>query len=147
MPKIWTSDELKSMSVHERAELYRNACRLSHTPEGAALKSLLLETGLPFSEDGCLTMDDPITIKMYAVINSTEGRAAALGAVAKGEPALAGIDPLLQVALGSDYGSHNMGTATAGGLVGQLMQSLGYKKTGQKPMPGHCVAKTAATWT
>jgi hypothetical protein len=58
---------------------------------------------------------------------------------------MSGIDPMLQVALGSDYGAHNMGTATAGSLVGQLMQSLGYK-AGQKAMPPHCIAKTAATW-
>jgi hypothetical protein len=144
--KVWTLDELKNISVHDRAEIYRNACRLGHTPEGAALKQLLERAGLPFSEDGCLTMDDPITIKMHEVINSREGRAAAVASVARGEPALAGIDPMLQVALGSDYGSHNMGTTTAGSLVGELMQSLGFKKTGQKPMPPHCVAKTAATW-
>jgi hypothetical protein len=146
MAKVWTLDDLKNKSVHERADIYRNACRLGHTAEGAALKRLLEGAGLPFSEDGCLTMDDPITIKMYEVINSREGRAAALAAVANGQPALAGIDPMLQVALGSDYGPHNMGTQTAGGLLGELMQSLGYKKTGQKPLPPHCVAKTAATW-
>lgn len=147
MAKAWTLDELKTRSVHERAELYRNACRLGHTTDGAALKRLLEGAGLPFSEDGCLTLDDPITLKMHEVINSKEGRAAALASVAEGEPALAGIDPMLQVALGSDYGPHNMGTATAGSLVGELMQSLGYKKTGQKSLPTNCVAKTAATWS
>jgi len=142
----WTIDELKNRSVHERANVYKNACRLGHTPEGAALKRLIEEAGLPFSEDGCLTMDDPIRIKMDEIINSPEGRQAAFDAAKGGLPAMAGIDPLLQIALGSDYGAHNMGTATAGGLVGELMQSSGYRNIGQKALPKGCVAKTATLW-
>jgi hypothetical protein len=83
---------------------------------------------------------------MREVIYSNGGRAAALAATKAGLPAMAGIDPMLQEALGSDYGPHNMGTHTAGGIVGELMQSLGYKNVGQKPLPDHCVAKTAAVW-
>jgi hypothetical protein len=146
MAKKWTLDDLRQKSVHERAALYENACRLGHTPDGAALKELIEEAGLPYSEDSCLSMDDPITIKMHDIIQSQEGREAALSATKMGQPAMAGIDPLLQVALGSDYGAHNMGTATAGGLVGELMHSLGFKKIGQKPLPANCVAKTAAMW-
>jgi hypothetical protein len=146
MTKKWTPEELAAMSVHKRADLYANACRLAHTPDGAALKKEIEDIGLPYSEDACLTMDDPITIKIHEVINSPEGRAAAIAATKDGLPAMAGIDPMLQVALGVDYGAHNMGTATAGGLVGELMTSLGYKKAGSKALPPHCVAKTAATW-
>ena len=146
MAKQWSLNDLQRMSVHGRANLYKSACRLGHTPAGADLKKLLEEAGLPFSDTACLTMDDPITIKMHTVINSKEGREAAVAATKIGLPAMAGIDPLLQVALGVDYGAHNMGTATAGGLVGNLMQSLGYKKGPQKGLPSNCVAKTAATW-
>ena len=146
MAKKWTLEELKAMSVHTRADLYGNACRLGQTEEGAALKTMIEEAGLPFSEDACLTSDDPITIKMWEIINSPEGRSAAVESTKNGDAAMAGIDPLLQAALGSDYGPHNMGTATAGSLVGRLMLSLGYKKSGTKAMPSHCVAKTAATW-
>lgn len=146
MAKKWTLEELKAMSVHDRAELYRNACRLGHTDDGAALKIRIEEAGLPFSEEACLSMDDPITIKMWEIINSPEGQKAAVEAVQGGEPGMLAIDPMLQVALGSDYGPHNMGTATAGSLVGRLMLSLGYKKAGTKKLPAHCVAKTAATW-
>ena len=146
MPKIWTLEELKARSPHDRAELYKNASRLAHTPEGAALKELLIESGLPFSEDACLKTDDPITIKMHEVIFSKEGRAAAIESTKVGDSAMAGVDPLLQSALGVDYGAHNMGTATAGGIVAELMKSLGYKKVGQKPLPSHCIAKTGATW-
>lgn len=100
--------------------------------------------GLPFSEDACLTSDDPITIKMWKINNSPEGRSAAVEATKNGEAAMAKVDPLLQVALKSDYGSHNMGTATAGSLVGRPMLSLGYKNSGTKALPSHRVAKTAA---
>jgi hypothetical protein len=110
------------------------------------LKRLCEVAGLPFSDDACLTLDDPITVKMHEIINSKEGRAAAIAATQVGLPAMAGVDPLLQVALGVDYGPHNMGTATAGGLVGELMTSLGYRNTGQKELPAGCVAKTAAMW-
>lgn len=146
MPKQWTLDDLKRISVQQRAELYKNACRLAHTPQGAALKKLCEEAGLPFSEPGCLTLDDPIAVKMYEIVHSKEGHEAAVAATKIGLPAMAGVDPLLQAALGVDYGPHNMGTATAGGFVGELMQSLGYKKAGKKPLPPHCVAKTAAMW-
>jgi hypothetical protein len=134
------------MPMQKRVDLYKNACRLGHTAQGAALKRVIEAVGLPYSEDRCLTKDDPITIKMHDVIYSKEGREAAIAATKVGLPAMAGVDPLLQVALGSDYGPHNMGTQTAGGIVGQLMQSLGYKKTGSSPLPPNCVAKTAATW-
>lgn len=142
----WTFEKLKALSLHERSTLYANASRLAHTPKGAALKASIEETGLPFSEDACLTMDDPISLKMIDVIYSDDGKAAAIKGVQEKQPAMLYIDPMLQDALNSDYGAHNMGTATAGGIVGKLMMSMGYKKTGSKPLPSHCIAKTAATW-
>ncbi len=146
MAKAWTLDELKAMSVHQRADLYKNACRLGHTPDGAALKKAIEEVGLPFSEDAALTGDDPITLRMIEVIYSKAGRAEALKWHADGWPALAGIDPLLQEALGSDYGPRNRGTIKAGEITGALMRSLGYKKGPERDLPDNCVAKTAATW-
>jgi len=142
----FTLERLKAMSPHDRSELYKNACRLGHTIDGATLKKMIEEAGLPFSEDTCLTMDDPITIKMHEIINSPEGRTAAVEATKAGLPAMAGIDPLLQAALSSDYGPHNMGTHTAGALVADLMRSLGYKKLAQKPLPAHCKARSAVMW-
>ena len=146
MPKKITLEYLAAMSVHDRATMYKNACAKGHTPEGAELKALIERAGLPFSEEACLTSDDPITIRMHEVIHSKEGREAALKATKEGLPAMVGIDPLLQVALGVDYGPHNMGTQTAGDLVGKMMRSLGYKNGGKKKLPDHCVAKTAETW-
>ena len=94
----------------------------------------------------CLTMDDPITLRMEQIINSPQGRQAAMAAAAAGLPAMAGIDPLLSTALGADYGKHNFATATAGDLVAKLMRSLGYTEAGSRSLPTHCVAKTAMMW-
>ena len=94
----------------------------------------------------CLTMDDPITLKMQAIIDSPQGRQAAKAAAAASLPAMAGIDPLLSTALGADYGKHNFATATAGDLVAKLMRSLGYTEAGSGGLPAHCVARKALIW-
>lgn len=146
MAKTWTKEELAAMSVHQRAELYKNASRFAHTAEGAALKKQIEAEGLPYSDDAALKGDDPITLVIIKVVYSPEGREAAIAATKAGEAAMAGVDPLLQAALGVDYGAHNHGTNRAGEIVGALMRSLGYKKGPDKDLPPHCVAKTAATW-
>jgi hypothetical protein len=146
MPKQWTIDDLEALSVHDRATLYKNATRLAHTPEGAALRQLLQEAGLPFSEEGMLAANDPITLKMHEIIFSPEGRAAAVAATKASMPALAGVEPMLQEALGVDYGPHNGGTVIAGSFIGELMTSLGYLKNGRKSLSPSCKAKTAAMW-
>ena len=146
MAKKWTPEELRAMSVRERADLYKNACRLAHTPEGAALKKDIEDAGLPFSEEAALKGDDPILLRMHEVIYSKEGREAALKATKDGLPAMAGVDPLLAEALGSDYGPHNRSTINAGEIVGSLMRSLGYKKDLQRTLPEHCVATSATLW-
>ena len=141
-----TSDDLRAMTVHKRHALYKNACRLGHTPAGTALKTLIEEAGLPFSEAAALRGDDPVTLKMHEIIWSSAGRKAALAATDAGGAAMAGIDPLLQVALCTDYGPHNRGTITASVITGELMQSLGYVQRAQIPLPAHCVAKSATAW-
>jgi hypothetical protein len=146
MAKQWTIEDLGALSVHDRATLFRNASRLAHTPEGSALKALLLEAGLPFSEEGMLSSDDPICLKMHDIIFSPEARDSAVAATKAGLPAMAGVDPLLQIALGVDYGPHNWGTVIAGSMVGEVMQSLGYRNLRQGKLPAGCVAKTAAMW-
>lgn len=144
--KPWTEARLRALKLHERAELYRKAVKLGDTPQGKALKQMIEDVGLPYSEDAALTDADPITLKMIDVIYSREGKEAARHWHALGQPPMAGIDPLLQAALGSDYGPHNRGTIKAGEITGALMRSLGFKKGPERPLPDNCVAKTAATW-
>jgi hypothetical protein len=93
-----------------------------------------------------LTLDDPITLKMKQITHSPEGQAAAIAAANAGLPAMAGIDPMLSAALGADYGKHNLATATAGDFVANLMRSLGFKESGRRSLPSHCVARTAVFW-
>ena len=135
--------KLRGMKVHERHRLWINA-RGIDSDEARDLVRQIEGLGLPYSEEGSLKFDDPIFLKMYEIINSPKGKAAAIEATKAGQPALAGIDPLLIEALGVDYGSHNDGTINAGYLVAQMMRSQGYKLSGRKgKLPPTCVAKTA----
>ena len=142
----WNPERVRALSVHDRAALYKNACTKPDDPKAVELKAMIENEGLPYSEEGSVKMDDPLTLKMHEIIFSEAGKAAALKGTKEGLPALTYIDPMLQATLGVDYGPHNQTTNTAGVLVGQLMTSLGYRKDGTKSLPSHCVAKTAAMW-
>jgi hypothetical protein len=145
-PGKWTMAKIEALEPSERHQLWIN-CRASESEEGQAFADALAESGLPFSEDGALCLDDPIALKMDEIITSSEGRAACIKATRDGLPALAGVDGMINQALGVDYGSKNMGTHTAGWFVGELMRSLGYVLTERRKMPVGSVAKTAAFWT
>lgn len=133
---------------HEELALGSAATLLRSSPEGAALARLIEDTGLPFSEEGCVNLDDPIVAKMHEIVFSEEGRAAARQAADDGLPALAGVDPLIAKALSVDYGKHNMTTHTAGALVAELMRHMGYREAGHsaKTPPG-CIARSGQMWT
>lgn len=89
-------------------------------------------------------MNDPITLKMYDIINSDEGIAAMIAATTKGLPAITGVDNRLSQELGVDYGGHNQATATAGALIADCMRGQGYRNSGRKGKVGEgSVAKTA----
>jgi hypothetical protein len=144
---VWTKQKLAALSPRDRENLWKNARRRT-TPAATALVKMIEDSGLPYSEAKCPTLDDPLAIAIYDVVFSREGRAAAVNAVEGGLPPLAGIDPLLSEKLGVDYGAHNMTTATAGGFIAQLMRSLGYKEVGKNaPLPAGSVAKTGQVWS
>ena len=143
----WTKETLASKSRHERETIYKNA-RKKNSPEAVTLVKMIEEAGLPYSDAACPTSDDPLTIAIYDLIHSAMGRQAAIDAIEKGLPPLAGIDPLLLDKLGTDYGAHNMTTAVAGRLIAELMRSLGYKEAGtSRPLLPGSVAKTGQMWT
>ena len=147
---LYTEEKLASFSVSKRHELYKNALveRANGNPEAQKIIDLLISSGLPYSESGGLSADDPVTIKIWGIVNSGDGIAAMKSAVAKGLPPMAGVDPLLSAALGVDYGGHNTATATAGDFVANKMRQLGFKDTGkQRDMPQGCVAKSARFFT
>ena len=93
-----------------------------------------------------LTADDPVYLKIKEIVHSAEGQKAALAATAEGRPALSGVDPLLQAALGPQYQQYDQGPSSAGFEIAKMMRALGYKKHKSKPCGVGCVAKTGQTW-
>lgn len=143
---IWTEERLRAATPEERARLYANAKRMG-TPDALAIAQRIESLGLPFSEPGCVNMDDPIVAKLYEIVFSDESRIAAKKAADDGLPALAGVDPLISKALGADYGKHNMTTHTAGGFIAELMREMGYKETGKSgKTPSGCIATSGQMW-
>ncbi|MGE5548245.1 MAG: hypothetical protein ACM33T_15170 [Solirubrobacterales bacterium] len=143
--KTWTLDQIAKLPQERRAAMYDNALRVGG-PEGQALAKLIEESGLPYRNPTCPSDNDPIMRRIEEVVFSGEGRKAAIEAAAQGLPAMAGIDPLLQQALGKDYGKHNLTTATAGDRVANLMRQMGYREAGSRSLPSGCVAKSAMLW-
>ncbi|HXQ47266.1 MAG TPA: hypothetical protein VN806_11665 [Caulobacteraceae bacterium] len=142
MPKPFTVEQLKAMTMAQRYALYENALKQG-TPAAKAVIAMLTQYQLLGRLGGGLPRRHPIIREIEDVARSTAGRSAAKGAADDGLPALAGVDPLIQERLGQDYGGRDT-TNWAGSLVAEVMDELGYKPTGKKrPMPPGCVAKTA----
>ncbi|HEX4299138.1 MAG TPA: hypothetical protein VHZ56_14050, partial [Devosia sp.] len=83
---------------------------------------------------GNVKLDEPIGLAMRGIIFSETGRKAMLAAVANGRPALEAVDPMLAVALGSNYSKENEATIQAGYLVTMRMRELGFEKSRQVPL-------------
>lgn len=144
MKKI-TLDSIKAMTPEKRAILYENA-RKRRSAGGQEIMDLIDSSGLPLSTGG-MRITDPVYIRIGEIVWSEEGRQAAIRATKEGLPALAGIEPLIVADLGNRYHPHDLGTASAGSIVGELMRHLGYVKGKEANMPKGSVAKTAALWT
>jgi hypothetical protein len=139
----WTPEKIKAMSPSDRHTIWKRA-RTRQDEEAKKVVRMIEECGLPYSDDRCLTLDDPVTLKMYDIINSRDGIAAMIEATENGLPAIAGVDRRLNDALGVDYGGHNQATATAGSLIADCMHGQGYRNSGRKGKVGEgMVAKTA----
>ncbi|HUN39074.1 MAG TPA: hypothetical protein VMU81_02160 [Acetobacteraceae bacterium] len=90
-----------------------------------------------------LKVSDPLFGAMAAVVHSVDGVKAAVLATSKGLPALAGVDPLLQAELGTQYTRADDVTMNAGWLVAQQMREMGFVDAGSGKMPRDCVAAEA----
>lgn len=143
--KAPTEMQLRAMTPEQRMTLRSNAVRLGGEI-GDATAALINSLNLPLSSGG-MSEDHPLYQEMQEIVWSADGKAAAVQAVDNGLPAMAGIDPLLQKAMGNRYGRESQGTMNAGYIVGELMRFLGYQKGREADLPSHCVARTAATWT
>lgn len=88
---------------------------------------------------------DPAYLLMKEIIYSDAGKLAAINAAFHGQPALAGVEPMIVAELGDNYLS-DQGTLNAGYIVAEMMKTMGYEPAGRKRMPNGSVAKTAITW-
>ena len=129
------------MSVGDRNVLWENAKRKGGT-EALRIIELIESSGLDYGRSESVKLDSPIGKAIERLIFSAEGRTAALRAVQEGLPPLAALDPLLQEALGADYGPHNEATIQAGYLIANLMRQLGFEASGPGRLPTNCVART-----
>lgn len=80
------------------------------------------------------------------LVNSPEGIKRAVRATNEGQPALAGVDPLLRLELGSEYVRANNGTWWAGFAVARVMREMGFIEAGTGKCPPDCVAGEGVVW-
>jgi hypothetical protein len=142
--KAPTETQLRAMTPEQRMTVRSNPVKLGGEV-GCTTVALIDSLNLPLSSGG-MSKDDPFYREMEEIVWSAEGKAAAVQAVEKGLPAMAGIDPLLRKGMGNRYGRESQGTMNAGSIVAELMRYLGYQKGKEADVPPGCVAKTAATW-
>jgi hypothetical protein len=114
--KAPTEMQLRAMSPEKRMTVRSRAAKLGGEI-GNAAAALIDSLNLPLSSGG-MSEDHPLYREMQELIWSADGKAAAIQAVEKGLPAMAGIDPLLQKAMGDRYGREYQGTMNAGYIVG-----------------------------
>lgn len=136
----WTVEKLEARSSAERWSLYANAMKLG-SPEAKELMVLIDGSGLALSKRGGLPADHPTIVAIREVVMSPEGVHAGIEAIQSGQPAMAGVDPLLQarVAGYSAPDTHSW----AGTYVAEAMEMAGYQRTTPGPLPKNCRAKTA----
>ena len=134
MIQMLTLEDLKRLSCKDRNDLYLRAENII---------SLIDKNNLPRRG---LKLDDPVYLEIQALVQSPEGREAAIEATKKGLPALCGVDVLLQAKLGYQYRKEDGGTQCAGDLVAKMTRQLGYKEAGPGDCPENCTAKTGEKW-
>ena len=139
-----TIEQLKAMSPERRAIMYENSRKRRHQG-GQEVIDMIDASGLPLRSGG-ITFSDPVHLRMEEIIWSTEGKKRLIQATEAGLPALAGVEPMIVADLGARYHPHDLGTADAGAIVGQVMRYLDYELDGRADMPEGSVAKTAAKW-
>ncbi|MCH6206350.1 hypothetical protein L3V16_21230 [Brucella ciceri] len=135
---------IQKMTPEQRAQLWTNAQKRLDNG-GAEVIELLKTSGLPMRSGG-MTLSDPVYLRMEEIIWSNEARPLMIQATENGLPALAGVEPMIVADLGDRYSPHDLGTASAGSIVAQVMKFLGYKEISKGDMPEGSVAKTAAVW-
>lgn len=138
----WTKEKIAGLPLQKREALFDNA-RARDTAEAQRIVGIIVDHDLLVRPSGGLPREHPVIQEIEEIIRSSEGRKAGQLASDQGQPAMAGVDPMLAAALGSKYGSYDT-TSWAGTFMADVMADAGYIQTKKKPMPAGCVAKTAA---
>jgi hypothetical protein len=142
----YTPEKLAAMTLEQRETLYRNCLRLEGNADATSIVEMLVASGLSFRKSREIAHGDPEMTAIEIIVNTPENEPTMLDAVARGEPPLAVIEPLIVARLGTDYRGDNGGTVAAGYLIAKRLYALGHEKQPSRPMPPGSVAKTAATY-
>ena len=142
MAKPWTFERLDALSHKQLYTLYERA-KESTDPHAAEILSIIEEHKMMERLGGGYRREHRLIVDMEKVCRSSEGIQLALEAAMKGDAPMAGVDPLLQEKLGSEYGQRDS-TTWAGGFVAEEMFAEGWRQKGRKSLPSNCKAKTAA---
>ena len=141
MPKPWTKERLERLTTHELQTLYGHA-RESNSPEADDIIEMIFQNGLLDSIGGGLPRHHPTIQAIETICRSQEAIRAAINSARAGEAPIAGVDPILRREV-REYGYHDT-TSWAGTFVADEIEAAGWVRRGRKPLPGNCVAKTAA---
>jgi hypothetical protein len=142
VPKSWTLERLRALNPVELERVYSRAVA-ANSPEGDEIAELVVQNDLPLRIGGGLTRGHKTIQEIERIVRSPEGRQAAADAMEAGEAPMAGLDPLLKAALGTDYGNKDT-TSWAGTFAAEEATDLGWTRKGRKALPQSCVAKSAA---
>jgi len=140
----WTRAKLSARTPDERYEIWRRAKAL-HTADGNQLAREIEQLGLPETAPA-LPEEDILARVIRDVVTSDEAKAAAKEATLDGLPAIAGVDELLQAALGAEYRRSERAVVTAQRLVGEVMAEMGFEAVGAKALPDRYVAREGVFW-
>lgn len=139
---IWTKEKLEALSHKQTNTLYENAVK-DGSEQAEQILALIAQHGLLERLGGGHERTHRVIQAIEKFVRSDEGVRAALQAAEDGEAPMAGVDPLLQNAVGSEYG-HRDTTVWAGWAVKEEMEAVGWRHEGRKKLPADCKAKTAA---
>jgi hypothetical protein len=149
----YTVEKLKEMTLKERrSALDNNKSKLSDPKfaELAAFNISLIETsGLKLGPERPLQKGDWQLVEMELIVNDPANEAAMLAAVARGEPPLGVIEPLIIEKLGTEYKTlDRRDAAGVGNFIAIRLKALGYEtiEGGGKRMPSGSLAKTGSTF-
>ncbi len=119
----WTKEKLEALTHKQTNTLYENAIT-NGSEEAEEILDLIARYGLLERLGGGHERTQRVVQAIEKLVRSDEGIRAAVQAAEDGEAPMAGVDPLLQEAVGPEYG-HRDTTVWAGWAVKEEMEAVG----------------------